>query len=90
MDRTIVLCCTIVVLVLTLVLWIKKSRQAVRENNNRDAVTKRKRIFKFYGSAADLLVCYCILILCFDCPAAGVAAMVVSEMLLLWKAMTIS
>ena len=89
MDRAIVLCCTIVVLVVTVVLWIKQSRQAVRKNNNRDVATKRKRMFKFYGSAIALLVCYCILILCFDCPTSGVAVMVVSEMLLLWKAMTI-
>lgn len=86
--RTVALCCTIAVLVVTVALWIKKSRQ-VRGNHDRDATAQRKRMVKFYGSAVGLLFCYCILILAFDGPAWGAAAMAASEMLLLRKAITI-
>lgn len=86
--RIVALCCTIAVLVVTVALWIKKSRQ-VRGNNDRDATVQRKRMVKFYGSAVGLLFCYCILILAFDGPAWGAAAMAASEMLLLRKAITI-
>ena len=65
-------------------LWIRKSRQAVRGNNDRDVVTERKKIFRLYSSAVGILTCYCILILVFDGAFIGVA-IVVSEMWILRK-----
>lgn len=87
--RIIALCCTIAALVVTVALWIKKSRQAVRGNQDHDAAKQRKRMVKFYGSAVGLLICYCVLILAFDGPTFGTAAMVVSEIWLLRQAIMI-
>ncbi len=87
--RTITLCCTIVVLVIIVVLWIRKSRQTAKGNDSSEVVTQKKRIFKFYSCAVGCLVCYGILILLFDGSAVGAAFVVVPEILLLRKAITI-
>lgn len=89
MMRTIALCCTTVVLVITVVLWIRKSRQIMRAKNSNDVVTQRKRIFKFYSCSVGCLVCYGILILFFDGPIVSVTFVIMSEILLLRKAITI-